>query len=106
LTIADLLKRLVAFLHSLIESLLFEGDLASLLKVFLTDFLLGRRELCDIGVVTLLNILVCALKDGVLLDGLDSLLFLNTAESSLSIILASAEVNSSLDFNTILATLS
>jgi len=42
LTIANLLKRLVAFLHCLIESLLLEGDLAGLLKVFLTDFLLSR----------------------------------------------------------------
>jgi hypothetical protein len=84
---------------------LFEGDLARLFKVFFANLLLSSRELCDIGVVALLNILVCALKDGIFLKGLDSFFLLNAAESSLSIILASAEINSSLDFNTILAAL-
>jgi hypothetical protein len=104
LTIANLLKRLVAFFHGLIESLLFEGDLARLFKVFFANLLLSSRELCDIGVVALLNILVGALKDGIFLKGLDSFFLLNTTESSLRVILASTEVNSSLDFNTILAT--
>jgi hypothetical protein len=104
LAIADLLKGAVAFLHSLVESLLLKGDLTSFLKVFFADLLLSRRELCDVGVVALLHILVCALKDGVLLNGLDSLLFLNAAESSLRIILASTEVDSTLNLNTILAT--
>ena len=42
LAIANLLKGLVAFLHSLVESLLLEGDLAGLLKVFLANLLLSR----------------------------------------------------------------
>jgi len=103
LTIANLLEWPVAFLDGLIESLLLEGDLTSLLEVLLANLLLSRRELCDIGVVTLLNILVCAFKDGVLLDGLDGLFLLNTAESSLGIILAGTEVYSSLNLHTILA---
>jgi len=103
LTIANLLNGPVAFLHSLIESLLLEGDLTSLLEVLLANLLLGRRELCDIGVVTLLNILVGALKDGILLEGLDSLLLLNATQPSFRIILAGAEVDSSLDLNSILS---
>jgi len=42
LTIANLLNGPVAFLHSLIESLLLEGDLTGLFEVFLTNLLLGR----------------------------------------------------------------
>ena len=61
LTIANLLKGLVAFLHSLIESLLLEGDLTRFFKVFLTNFLLSWRKLCDIGVVALFNIFVSTL---------------------------------------------
>ena len=97
LTIADLLEGLVAFLHGLIESLLLEGDLAVLLKVLLANLLLSSGELCDIGVVALLDTLVGALKDGVLLDGLHLLLLFNTAESRLRISLATAEVNSTGD---------
>jgi len=103
LAIANLFDGSVAFLHSLIESLLLEGDLTSLLEVLLANLLLGRRELCDIGVVTLLNILVGALKDGILLEGLDSLLLLNATQPSFRIILAGAEVDSSLDLNSILS---
>ena len=106
LSIANLLKRCVAFLNCLIESLLFKGDLTGLFKVFLADFLLGRRVLCDVAVVTLLNILVCAFKDGVLLDAFDRFFLYNTAESWFGIRLASTEVNSSLDFNTMFAPLS
>ena len=93
LSIANLFKRAVALLHGLIDSLLFESDLAGLLKVLLANLLLGRRELCDISVVALLNILVGTLKNGVLLKGLDGLLFFDTAKSSLGIIDTSAEVN-------------
>ena len=55
------------------------------------------------GVVALLNILMSAFKDGIFLDGLDSLLFLNAAKTSFSICLTSAEVNSALDLNSILS---
>jgi hypothetical protein len=41
LTVADLLCGLVALLHCLLKSLLFEGDLAALLKVLIADLLLG-----------------------------------------------------------------
>jgi hypothetical protein len=103
LTIADLLNGLVTFLHGFIESLLLEGDLARLLKVFFADLLLSGRELCDIGVVALLNILVCTLKDRILLQGLDSFFLFNTTKASLGVILASTEVDTSLNFNPILA---
>ena len=103
MSIANLFKGLVTLLHSLVESLLLEGDLAGFLKVLLADFLLGRGELCDVGVMALLNILVCAFKDGILLDGLDGLLFLNAAESSVWVILACTEVNSALSFTSVLA---
>ena len=102
LSIADLLEGLVAFLHGLVESLLLEGDLAVLLEVLLANLLLSSSKLCDIGVVALLNILVGALKNGILLDGLHLLLLFNAAESSIGIILASAEVNSTGDSITIL----
>jgi hypothetical protein len=43
--------------------------------------------------VALLNIFVGALEDGVLLNCLDSLLLLHAAKASLSIVLASGEIN-------------
>ena len=97
LAVADLLQGLVALLHSLIECLLFEGDLAGLLKILLTHFLLGSFKLRHIGVVALLNILVGALKDGILGEGGDGLLLLDTAEAGLGVGLAAREVDSSLD---------
>jgi hypothetical protein len=42
LAIANLLQRTVTLLHSFIESLLFKGDLAGLLKVLITNFFLRR----------------------------------------------------------------
>ena len=81
LAVAGLDQRPVAFLDILLDGLLLEGDLAGLLKVLLADLFLGRVELCDVGVVTLLHIFVCALEDGVLLQRCDSLLSLNTAET-------------------------
>ena len=62
--------------------------------------------MCDIGVVALLNILVGAFQDGVLLESLHSFFLLNAAEASFRIILAGAEVDSSLHFNSILTTTS
>ncbi len=97
LAIAHLGQGPVALLHILLNSFLLESDLAGLLKVFLTNFLLGRLELCDIGVVALLNILVGTLKNGVLLQGGDGLLLLHTAEAGVGVGLAAAEVNASRD---------
>ena len=97
LAVADLGDGLVALLHGLVESLLLEGDLAGLLKILLTHFLLGSLKLRHIGVVALLNILVGALKDGILGEGGDGLLLLNTAEAGLGVGLAAREVDSSLD---------
>ena len=86
LTVAFLLHRLVALLNGLVESLLLEGNLTGLLKVLVTDLFLGGHKLGDIGVVALLGVLVCALKDGILLQGLNALLLLYTAETSLGIL--------------------
>jgi len=58
LTVAHLLGGTVALAYCLIIGLLLEGDLALLLKVLLAHLLLGWGELCDVGVVALLNILV------------------------------------------------
>ena len=95
LAIAHLLEGPVALLHILFNSLLLEGDLTALFKVLLANFLLGGVELCDIGVMALLNILVVALKNGILLQGLDNLLVLDTAVASLGISDTVAEVNTS-----------
>ena len=84
---------LVALLHRLIEGLLLEGDLTALLKVLLADLLLGRLELGHIGEVALLGVLVGALQDGILLEGGHLLLLVDTAEASVGVILAGAEVN-------------
>ena len=105
LAVADLLQGLVALLHGLVESLLLEGDLAGLLEILLTHFLLGSLKLRHIGVVALLNILVGALKDGILGEGGDGLLLLDTAEAGLGIGLAAREVNSSLDSSVLLPAL-
>jgi len=81
LAIALLDQRPVAFLDLLLDGLLLESDLAGLLKVLLADLLLSRVELCDVSVVALFHVLVCALKDGVLLQSCDSLLSLDTAKT-------------------------
>jgi hypothetical protein len=86
LSIADLLEGLVALLDGLFDSLLFEGNLASFLKVLLADLLLGGGELCHIGVVALFDIFVGTLQNGVLLKGLDSLLLLNAAQTGFGVI--------------------
>ena len=93
LAVAHLLKGPVALLDLLLLGLLLKGDLAGLLKVLLTDLLLGGVELCHVGVVALLDVLVGALEDGVFLEGGDSLLSLDTAETGVGVILAGTEVN-------------
>ena len=67
LSITLFLNRFVTLLNSLIDSFLFECDAALLLKVLLTHLLLSWFELSDIGVVTLLCVLVSALQDWILL---------------------------------------
>jgi len=69
----------------LLDGLLLESDLAGLLKVLLADLLLSRVELCDVSVVALFHVLVCALKDGVLLQSRDSLLSLDTAKTGVRV---------------------
>jgi hypothetical protein len=94
LSIADLFNGLVALLNGLVESLLFEGNLTDLLKVLLTHFFLGSFKQGHIGVMALLNILVCALENWILLNGLDGLLLLNAAKAGIRVILAATEINS------------
>ena len=93
LSIAHLNKRPVALLDLLLNSLLLEGDLASLLKVLFTNFLLSRGELRHIGVMTLLHVLVRALQDGVFLQSLDNFFLLNAAKASFGVGDTVAEVN-------------
>lgn len=106
LTVAHLDQRPVALFHLLINSLLFESDLTGFLKVFIANLLLCSLKLCDIGVMTFLNILMGALKNGILLESGNGLFLLNTTESSLRIIDASAEVNATIDITVVLTTLS
>jgi len=103
LPVALLDNRLVTLVDSLIEGLLLEGDLTGLLKVLLTYLLLGRLELGDIGVVALLGVLVGALQDRVLLEGLNSLLLLYTAQAGVSVLHTAGEVNASLDGSRLLS---
>ena len=95
--ITNLLQRLVALFHSFIEGLLLEGDLATLLKIFLTHFFLCRGELSNVCVMTLLNILVGAFQDWVLLERGHSLLSLHTAEAGVRVIDAAGEVDTPID---------
>ena len=66
LAITDLFNRLIALFDCLIESLLFEGYRAELLKVLLTHLLLTRLKLGDICIMTLLCVFVSTLQDGLL----------------------------------------
>ena len=83
----------VALLHGLLGSLLLEGDLTSFLEVLLADFFLSGDELRDVGVVALFDVLVGALEDGILPEGLDDFRVLDTAKASLGIVLAVGEVD-------------
>ena len=97
LTVTNLLHRFVAFLNRLVESFLFEGDGAKFLKVLLADLLLGGLELSDVGVVTLLGILVSALQDGILLQRRHFRDLVHTAEASVRVGDTAAEVNTARD---------
>ena len=79
LPVANLLYRPVALPHHLLHRLLPECDLALLLKVLLTGLLLRRLEVGNIGVVALLNVLVCAFQDRVFGKSLDTF-FLHNAQ--------------------------
>jgi len=94
LTVAHLFQRLVAFLDSLIDCLLLEGNLTALLKVLLTDLFLSRSELCDVSVVALLDILVGTFQDWIFLQSFDGLFFLHTAKAGFGVINTTTKVNS------------
>ena len=97
LAVTDLLHWLVALLHSLVKSFLLECDGTQFLEVLFADFLLSRFELSNVGVVTLLGVLVSTLQDGLLLQAGHGLLLLDAAEPSLRVLLAPAEVNAALN---------
>ena len=75
LTITDLDLGSVALPHGVPDGLLPKGDLTRLLKVFLTLLLLAGNELGDVGVVTLLDVPVSALKHGLFGQTLHRVLF-------------------------------
>ena len=66
LSVTNLLHRSVTLPDRLLHCLLLESYLATLLEILLTGFLLGWLEVGDVGVVTLLHVLVFALQDRVL----------------------------------------
>jgi hypothetical protein len=84
----------VALLNRLRRCLLVERDLALLLEVLLANLLRRRRKLGDVRVVALLDVLVHALEDGLLLDALH-LFFLDDAAEPVVLGLAVAEVDAS-----------
>ena len=92
--IANLFQRSVAFFDRLRGCHLLESDLALFLKVLVADFLLGWLKLGDVCVVTFLHLFVGALKDGVLLERLDSGLFEDAAHA-VFLGLASGKVDAS-----------
>jgi len=97
LTIAHLLGRLIALSHCLVESFLLEGNLTGFFKVLFTNFLLGRLEFCDIGVVTLLGVFVGALQYRILLEGGHLFSLLNTTKPGIRVCRAATEVDAPLN---------
>ena len=59
-----------------------------------THLFLAGGELGDVGVVALLDVLVCALEDGVLLKAGHGLLLVDTAQPGVGVGHTVAEVNS------------
>jgi len=106
LSIANLLHGFVALLHGLVVCLLLEGDGALLLKVLLANLFLAWGELSDVGVVTLLYILVGTLQDWLLLKTCHCLFLFHTAKTSFWVFLTSTEVNASLNSSIVLSSLS
>ena len=86
----------VTLFHHSHQSLLLEGDLAGLLKVLLADLFLGRVKCGHVGVVTLFNILMGALEDGRLLDGLDLVLVKDAPQARLWVNFSGGEVDPTL----------
>ena len=66
---------------------------------FFTHLFLAGGELGDVGVVALLDVLVGALQDGLLLQAGHCLLLLHAAQAGVGILLAAAEVNAALQFS-------
>ena len=64
-----------------------------------THLFLAGGELGDVGVVALLDVLVGALQDGLLLQAGHCLLLLHAAQPGVGILLAAAEVNAALQFS-------
>ena len=64
-----------------------------------TDLFLAGGELGDVGVVALLDVLVGALQDGLLLQAGHCLLLLHAAQPGVGVLLAAAEVNAALQFS-------
>ena len=99
----NLHQRAVTFLHRLIPRLLHEGDGTFLVERLLADFLPARFELSDVGVVTLLRVLVGALQDRLLLQAGHHLLLIHTAQPGLRVGDAAAKVESSVGSISLLA---
>ena len=93
LPLAHFGHRPVALPHCLVVRLLFERDLARLLEVLVAHLLLAGLELGDIGVVTLLGVLVSTLQDGILLQGGDLGDLVDTAEAGVGVGDAATEVH-------------
>ena len=89
---APLLQRSVALLHGFRLCHLFEGDLASFLKVFVANFFLSRLKLGDISVVAFFDVFVRAFEDGIFLQGVDRRLFVDAAQTGFGVVLATAKV--------------
>ena len=101
--VANLLYGLVALLYGLVEGLLLERHLTRFFKVLLADFFLCGIELRDVRVVALLDVLVGALQDGVLLERRDLLVFGDAADAGVWIVLTSGEIDPALDLSGLLS---
>ena len=64
-----------------------------------THLFLAGGELGDVGVVALLDVLVGALQDGLLLQAGHRLLLLHAAQAGVGVLLAAAEVDAALQFS-------
>ena len=71
-----------------------------------THLLLAGGELCDVGVVALLHVLVGALQDGLLLQTGHRLLLLHAAEASVRVSHTPTEVHSTLNSSCLLSSCS
>ena len=81
LSVTNLLHRSVALPDCLLHRLLLESYLTTLLEILLTGLLLGWLEVGDVGVVTLLHVLMFTLQDWILRQSLHPLLLDNTQSS-------------------------